>query len=91
MVKPNAPSWLPSTSPLAWSTNSPDVSVSGPSFSRSQPEVSPSEMKQMSWLSGFWATCRPRRSASARTSDFGESPSGNSECASCSWVSTPST
>ena len=43
----------------------------------------------MSWLSGFWATCRPRRSASARTSAFGESPSGNSECASCSWVEHP--
>src|SRR5699024_9461347 len=43
----------------------------GPIFSVSQPALSPSETKQMSWLSGFCATCRPRRSASARTCSLG--------------------
>ena len=61
-------------------------------FSASQPAVSPSGMKQMSWLSGLLATESPRRSASARTSALdGVSASGNIECLSCSWVSTPST
>ena len=53
-----------------------------PSFSRSQPAVSPSEMKQMSWLSGFCATCRPAAlGLGAHRPTCGESPSGNSECA----------
>ena len=51
--------------------------VAVPTFSASQPRVSPSGMKQMSWLSGFCATVRPRSAASARTSAFdGVAPSG---------------
>ena len=65
---------------------------SAPTLSASQPRVSPSGMKQMSWLSGFAATDRPRASASARTSAFeGVAPSGNQACASWAAVSTPST
>ena len=57
---------------------------SAPTRSASQPRVSPSGMKQMSWLSGLCATVSPRASASARTSAFdGVSPSGNRVCASC--------
>ena len=59
MVNPKVPSWLPSTSPAV------GIILPAPSFSRSQPAVSPSEMKQMSWLSGLFATDRPRRSASS--------------------------
>ena len=80
---------MPSTSP-AEDTISPERLTSS-SLSESQPPVSPSLMKQMSWLSGFAATASPRAAASSRTCALGVSPSGNSECASWSWVSTPST
>ncbi len=53
--------------------------------------MSPSGMKQMSWLSGLLATGSPRRSASARTSGLREPPSGNIACRSCSGVSEAST
>ena len=60
--------------------------------SASQPRVSPSGMKQMSWLSGLFATVNPRSAASARTWAFeGVSARGNMQCSSCWWVSTPST
>ena len=63
-----------------------------PTLSASHPRVSPSGMKQMSWLSGFCATVSPRAAASARTIAFdGVRPSGKYVCASCSAVSTPST
>ena len=65
MVKPKVPSWRPSTSPVAASTMSPPwLGARSPSFSRSQPALSPSATKQMSWLSGLSATSSPRRSAS---------------------------
>ena len=41
------------------------------SFSASQPPVSPSLMKQMSWLSGLSATASPRRDASSRITRLG--------------------
>ena len=44
-----------------------------------KPAVSPFGMKQMSWLSGLSATSRPRRPASARTSDFSVTPSGKKD------------
>ena len=92
MVKPNVPSWRPSSAPDAPSTIAPPwFGARSPSFSRSQPALSPSETKQMSWESGLSATSSPRAAASARTCGFAVSPSGKSECASCSWVSTPST
>ena len=47
----------------------------------SQPALSPSATKQMSWLSGLSATSSPRCAASSRTAGLVESPSGNSECA----------
>ena len=50
-----------------------------------------SPIVKYSWLSGFAATKIPRRSASARTSTFVLSPSGNIEWAICSAVNTPST
>ena len=76
---------------LASTIAPPWLGARSPSFSRSQPALSPSATKQMSWESGFSATSSPRRAASSRITDFGVSPSGNSEWASCSWVSTPST
>ena len=44
-----------------------------------KPLVSPSAMKQTSWLSGLSATASPRRAASARTWALGVSPSGKVE------------
>ena len=75
MVKPYAPSWVPSLAPAS-STMSPSAL---PRREARKPWVSPSAMKQMSWLSGFLATASPRRSASARISSLvvSVSPSGN--------------
>ena len=56
-----------------------------------KPLVSPSAMKQTSWLSGSSATASPRRPASARTWALGVSPSGNMAWAICSEVSTART
>ena len=57
----------------------------------SHARVSPSGMKQMSWLSGLRATAKPRRAASSRTCGLVESPSGKNDRASWSASSTPST
>ena len=56
-----------------------------------KPAVSPSAMKQMSWLSGLSATARPRRSASARTSALSRVAQREQARPSCPAVSTPST
>ena len=74
-----APAWVPSSRPSG--------STMGPGArsmrSASQPRVSPSGMKQMSWESGFAATDRPRSAASARTSSLdGVSASGKRQWAS---------
>ena len=53
--------------------------------------MSPSGMKQTSWLSGLVATAIPRAAASARTSVLVEEPSGNMAPLSCSRLSTAST
>ena len=47
-----------------------------PSLRVSQPRVSPSGMKQMSWLSGFFAMKKPRAAASSRMRGFSVSPRG---------------
>jgi hypothetical protein len=52
-VKPYAPAWVPTVAPVAASTTGPGCS---PSRRVRKPRVSPSEMKQMSWLSGLVAT-----------------------------------
>ena len=68
MVKPYVPVWLPTVSPVVASTMSPPwLGARSPSFSRSQPALSPSATKQMSWESGLSATSRPRDPASRRT------------------------
>lgn len=54
-----------------------DITLLGTDLLGQPPRVSPSGMKQMSWLSGFCATVRPRSAASARTTAFdGVVPSG---------------
>ncbi len=63
--------------PIAFPSPSRISPGSAPTRSASQPRVSPSGMKQMSWLSGFCATWIPRAWASARTSALeGVDPSG---------------
>src|SRR5947209_3813742 len=87
MVKPCTPSWLASTAPSAPSTLPRRTPIRSPRKAR----VLPVGMKQMSWLSGFSATARPRRAASARMRGFGVSPMGNAAWRNCSAVSTAST
>ena len=87
-VNPNAPAWLPIVAPVTASTIGPACS---PSCRARKPRVSPSAMKQMSCESGLAATASPRSAASARTSVFVESPSGNIACRNCDAVRTAST
>jgi len=75
--------WLPSCRPTVAPVSSTISPARLPSRRSRKPAVSPSGMKQMSWLSGFDATEKPRSAASARTSAFeGVAPSGNMLCAS---------
>ena len=60
----------------------------GPRCLARKPVVSPSAMKQTSWLSGLSATARPRCAASTRTFALGVSPSGKMAWLSWSEVST---
>ncbi len=53
--------------------------------------VSPDGMKQMSWLSGLFATASPRAAASSRICSLGVSPTGNIARDNWSAVSTAST
>ena len=55
----------------------PWLGARSPSFSASQPALSPFATKQMSWLSGLSATSRPRSAASWRTAGFAHEEDSN--------------
>src|SRR5438477_634028 len=75
------PSCVPSTRPAS-STTSPGSAAPGRSFSTSAAYL-PLGTKQMSWLSGFAATGRSKRRASARVSSLARPPSGKRRKSSC--------